>query len=35
MVGGDEHNDIESIGQEELSITAGRRSPGEKETLWG
>ena len=34
MVGGEEHDYFESIGHEVLSITAGRRSPGYKETWW-
>ena len=33
MVGGDEHDDIESR-KEVLSITAGRKPPGDKETWW-
>ena len=34
MVGGEEHDYFESIGHEVLSITTGRRSPGDKETWW-
>ena len=34
MVGGEEHDYCESIGHEVLSITTGRRSPGDKETWW-
>ena len=30
MVGGEEHDYFESIGHEVLSITTGRRSPGDK-----
>ena len=34
MVGGEEHADFETIGQEVENITAGRISPGDKETRW-
>ena len=34
MVRGEEHDYFESIGHEVLSITTGRRSPGDKETWW-
>ena len=34
MVGGEEHDYFESIGREVLRITAGRRSPGDKDTCW-
>ena len=33
MVGGEEHDDLR-VGPEVLSITAGRRSPGDKKTWW-
>ena len=32
-MGAEEHNDLR-VGHEVLSITAGRRSPGDKETWW-
>ena len=32
-VGAEEHDDLR-VGHEVLSITAGRRSPGDNETLW-